>query len=87
MQLLEASQLTQSLKATADAHAKEGWLNARLTVAQADARGFGMLGSSMFIANPPHTLFDALQPVMPFLAQVLGQFDGARSALERSAKG
>ena len=87
LQLLEASQLPQRLKATADAHAKKGWLNARLTVAQADARGFGMLGSSMFIANPPHTLFDALQPVMPFLAQVLGQFDGARSALERSAKG
>jgi 23S rRNA (adenine2030-N6)-methyltransferase len=55
-------------------------------VAQADARGFGMLGSSVFIANPPHTLHDELQAVLPYLAQALAQFDGARSALERSAK-
>jgi 23S rRNA (adenine2030-N6)-methyltransferase len=50
-------------------------------------RGFGMLGSSVFVANPPHTLFEALQPVLPFLAQLLAQFDGAKSALERSARG
>ncbi|MBA4175254.1 MAG: 23S rRNA (adenine(2030)-N(6))-methyltransferase RlmJ [Leptothrix sp. (in: Bacteria)] len=87
LQLLEATQLPQRLKAAADAGAKKGWLHARLTVAQADERGFGMLGSSVFVANPPHTLFETLQPVLPFLAQALGQFDGARSALERSAKG
>ena len=86
LQLLEATQLPQRLKASADSGAKKGWLHARLTVAQADARGFGMLGSSMFIANPPHTLFEALQPVLPFLAQTLAQFDGAKSALDRSAK-
>jgi 23S rRNA (adenine2030-N6)-methyltransferase len=86
LQLVESAQLPQRLKAAADAGAKKGWLNARLTVAQADARGFGMLGSSVFIANPPHTLHDDLQPVMPYLAQALAQFDGARSALERSAK-
>ena len=86
LQLIEASQLPQRLKAAADTGAKKGWLNARLTVAQADARGFGMLGSSVFVANPPHTLFEALQPVLPFLAQALAQFDGAKSALERSAK-
>jgi 23S rRNA (adenine2030-N6)-methyltransferase len=89
LQLIEAAQLPQRLKAAAEVNgkpgAKKGWLLARLTVAQADARGFGMLGSSMFIANPPHTLHDDLQPVMPFLAQALAQFDGARSALERSA--
>ena len=83
--LVEAAQLPQRLKATADAAAKKGWLNARLTVAQADARGFGMMGSSVFVANPPHTLFSDLQPVMPFLAQALAQFDGAKSALEKSA--
>ena len=86
LQLVESAQLPQRLKAAADAGAKKGWLNARLTVAQADARGFGMLGSSVFIANPPHTLHDELQPVLPYLAQTLAQFDGARSALERSAK-
>ena len=85
LQLVEAAQLPQRLKAAADSGAKKGWLLARLTVAQADARGFGMLGSSVFVANPPHTLFPALQPVLPFLAQALAQFDGARSALERSS--
>jgi 23S rRNA (adenine2030-N6)-methyltransferase len=84
LQLVESAQLPQRLKAAADSGAKKGWVHARLTVAQADARGFGMLGSSMFIANPPHTLYDDLQPVMPFLATALAQFDGARSALERS---
>jgi 23S rRNA (adenine2030-N6)-methyltransferase len=86
LQLVEAAQLPQRLKAAADSGAKKGWLHARLTVAQADERGFGMLGSSVFIANPPHTLHDEMQPVLPFLAQTLAQFDGARSALERSAK-
>jgi 23S rRNA (adenine2030-N6)-methyltransferase len=86
LQLLESTQLPQRLKAAADSGAKKGWLHARLTVAQADERGFGMLGSSVFVANPPHTLFDDLQPVLPYLAQVLAQFDGAKSALERSGK-
>lgn len=84
LQLVEAAQLPQRLKAAADTGAKKGWLHARLTVAQADERGFGLIGSSVFVANPPHTLFGTLQPVLPFLAQVLAQFDGARSALERS---
>ena len=86
LQLLAAAQLPQRLKATADSAGKKGWLHAQLTVAQADERGFGMLGSSVFVANPPHTLFTALQPVLPFLVQNLAQFDGARSALDRSAK-
>ena len=84
LQLLASSQLPQRLKAAADQGAKKGWLNARLTVAQADARGFGMMGSSVFVANPPHTLHAALQPILPWLATELAQFDGARSALERS---
>ncbi len=86
VQLVEATQLPQRLKAAADSGAKKGWLHARLTVAQADERGFGMMGSSVFVANPPHTLHDELKPVLPFLAQALAQFDGAKSALERSAK-
>jgi len=86
LQLIEATQLPQRLKATADSAGRKGWLHARLTVAQADERGFGLLGSSVFVANPPHTLFDSLQPVMPWLAQVLAQFDGARSALDKSGK-
>ncbi|MCM0608546.1 MAG: 23S rRNA (adenine(2030)-N(6))-methyltransferase RlmJ [Ideonella sp. WA131b] len=85
LQLLEAAQLPQRLKAAADAGAKKGWIHARLTVAPPQARGFGMLGSSVFVANPPHSLFSTLQPVLPWLAQVLAQVDDAKSALEKSA--
>ena len=84
LRLVEAAQLPQRLKATADTSAKKGWLHARLTVALADERGYGMMGSSVFVANPPHTLFGQLQPVMPWLAEALAQFDGAKSALEKS---
>ena len=84
VRLVQAAQLPQRLKATVDTAGKKGWLHARLTVAQADERGFGMMGSSVFVANPPHTLFEELQPVMPWLAQALAQFDGAASALDRS---
>jgi 23S rRNA (adenine2030-N6)-methyltransferase len=87
LQLLEAAQLPQRLKASADSLGKKGWLHASLTVARADERGYGMLGSSVFVANPPHTLEAALRPVLPWLAQVLAQFDGARSALERGGPG
>lgn len=73
LQLLEARQLPQRLKASADAQAKKGWVMARLTVADADARGFGMLGSHVFVANPPHTLRATLQQSLPFLAQALAQ--------------
>ncbi len=83
--LIEATQLPPRLKAAADSGGKKGWLLARLTVAEPDERGFGMMGSSVFVANPPHTLHGALQPVLPFLARTLAQFDGAKSALERSA--
>ena len=86
LQLIESAQLPQRLKAAADSGAKKGWLHARLTVKQPDARGFGMLGSSVFIANPPHTLHGELQPVLPFLANAMAQFDGAKSALDRSAR-
>ena len=83
--LIEATQLPPRLKAAADSGGKKGWLLARLTVAQPTERGFGLMGSSVFVANPPHTLHGALQPLLPFLAQTLAQFDGAKSALERSA--
>jgi 23S rRNA (adenine2030-N6)-methyltransferase len=81
LRLLEATQLPQRLKASA-AGAKKGWLMARLTVAETDARGFGMLGSSVFVVNPPHTLADALRGVLPWLAQTLGQIASPTSALE-----
>ncbi len=82
LQLLEAAQLPQRLKASAEKLGKKGWLHARLTVAQADERGFGMLGSSVFIANPPHTLVGELRPAVAWLAQALAQFDGAHGMVE-----
>ncbi|MDR7271148.1 23S rRNA (adenine2030-N6)-methyltransferase [Pelomonas saccharophila] len=83
LQLLESTQLVQRLKASADAAAKKGWLHVRLTVAQADERGFGMLGSGMFIANPPFTLHDELAECLPLLVERLGQYDGANYVLEQ----
>jgi 23S rRNA (adenine2030-N6)-methyltransferase len=84
LQLLEAARLPQRLKA-ASAPAKKGWLHARLTVAQADARGFGMLGSSVFVVNPPHTLADALRAEGPWLAQALAQGVPGQWVLEARA--
>ncbi|MDE2611960.1 MAG: 23S rRNA (adenine(2030)-N(6))-methyltransferase RlmJ [Burkholderiales bacterium] len=84
LQLVEAARLPKRLQAAADAQAKKGWLHARLTVAQADARGFGMMGSSVFVANPPHTLRATLTPLLPWLAQALAQFDGAKGVVECS---
>jgi 23S rRNA (adenine2030-N6)-methyltransferase len=84
LQLLESAQLPQRLKASAEKLGKKGWLHARLTVAQADARGFGMLGSSIFIANPPHTLAAELRPAVAWLAQALAQFPGASGLVETS---
>jgi 23S rRNA (adenine2030-N6)-methyltransferase len=80
--LREAAQLPTRLKAVAQAQARKGWLNAGLTVAEPREGGFGLLGSGMFVINPPHTLKAALQETLPPLAQRLGRFDGARSTLE-----
>ena len=84
LQLLEATQLPQRLKNAAESLAKKGWLMARLTVSQAGERGYGLMGSNLFIANPPHTLRADLHPLMPWLCEALAQFDGASHRLEHS---
>ncbi|MDM4768376.1 23S rRNA (adenine(2030)-N(6))-methyltransferase RlmJ [Pelomonas sp. SE-A7] len=81
--LLESNQLPQRLKATADQMAKKGWLHVRLTVTQPDDKGFGMLGSGMFVVNPPFTLHDQLKDCLPWLVEHLGQYDGASFLLEQ----
>ena len=86
VQIVEAVQLPQRLKASAQTQAKKGWLHARLTVAEAGERGFGLMGSSVFVANPPHTLNGVLQPLLPWLAQALAQYEGAKGFVERSAR-
>jgi len=76
---LEAAQLPRRLEGLAP----KGWLHARLTVQQPDSQGFGLAGSGMFILNPPYTLHDQLQSVLPYLTEVLGQYDGANYLLEQ----
>ena len=85
LRTLESQQLPQRLQNSATKAAPKGWLHARLTVTQADERGFGLLGSSMFVINPPHGLHETLQSVLPCLVDELGQFDGANFLLEQQA--
>ena len=83
LQLLEAAQLPQRLQ-TASAPAKKGWLHARLTVRRAGERGLGLLGSQMFVVNPPQPLAPMLRECLPWLARVLAQDDAAGWELRTS---
>ena len=85
LQLLESARLPARLKAAAAGKAPKGWLLARLTVARPRERGFGMLGSWVFVANPPHTLAPALREALPFLARQLAEDDEAGSWLCESS--
>jgi 23S rRNA (adenine2030-N6)-methyltransferase len=85
LQLVESAQLPQRLAHAAEAHAPRGWLHARLTVDRSDARGFGLIGSSMVVINPPYMLHDTMAAVMPWLTDVLGQYDGAHFLIEHRA--
>ena len=76
---LAAAELPRRLEALAP----KSWLHARLTVQQPDAQGFGLAGSGMFVLNPPHDLAAQLQGVLPWLVDVLGQYDGAHFMLDR----
>ncbi len=78
---LEAAQLPKRLEGLAP----KGWLHARLTVQRPDSQGFGLAGSGMFIINPPYTLHDQLLTVLPYLTDVLGQYDEANYLLEQRA--
>jgi 23S rRNA (adenine2030-N6)-methyltransferase len=79
VQKLQATELPRRLEALAP----KGWLHARLTVQQPDAQGFGLSGSGLFIFNPPYTLHDRLQEVLPYLAKRLAQYDGASYSLDQ----
>jgi 23S rRNA (adenine2030-N6)-methyltransferase len=85
LDLRESAQLPVRLKAVAEAQARKGWLHARLTVAEPNERGFGMLGSGVFVVNPPHTLKEQLRHALPQLVRLLGQFAGASQRLEVGA--
>jgi len=55
----------------------EKTLNIAMTVQEPDEKGFGMLGSGLFVINPPWTLKDTMQDVMPYLVEKLAQYPGA----------
>ncbi|MEO6410651.1 MAG: 23S rRNA (adenine(2030)-N(6))-methyltransferase RlmJ [Burkholderiaceae bacterium] len=78
---LEAARLPKRLEALAP----KGWLHARLTVQEPDSQGFGLAGSGIFIFNPPHTLHARLLELLPYLIEVLGQYEGANFLLEQRA--
>ena len=86
LQRLEPKEMTDRLKAAADAQAKRGWVHVRMSVAEPDQSGFGMLGSGMLVINPPFVLHAMLQEVMPVLTETLGQYAGASFVLEKRTK-
>ena len=75
---VQAAELPRRLKALGAAD----WLHARLTVARADARGFGRAGSGVFVVNPPHTLRAGLERALPWLHAALQQAEGGGVLLE-----
>ena len=78
---LEAAQLPKRLIALAP----KAWLHASLTVQQSNEPGFGLNGSGVVVINPPHTLREELQAILPFLTQALGQYAQAHHVLEHRA--
>jgi 23S rRNA (adenine2030-N6)-methyltransferase len=78
---VEAAELPRRLEALAT----KGWLHVRLSVQQPDRQGFGLAGSGVFVINPPFTLHDEVLAVMPWLVDVLGQYDGANYLVEQRA--
>jgi 23S rRNA (adenine2030-N6)-methyltransferase len=55
----------------------EKTLNISMTVQEPDEKGFGMLGSGLFIINPPWVLKETMQSVMPYLVTQLAQYPQA----------
>jgi 23S rRNA (adenine2030-N6)-methyltransferase len=81
LQRLESHQLPQRLKPLAP----KSWLHVRMTVQHPVEQGFGLLGSGMFVFNPPWVLHDTLKEVMPWLTSALAQYEGASYVLEQRA--
>ena len=63
----------------------KSWLHVALRVQTPSKDGFGMHGSGMFVLNPPWTLHQTLQEVMPYLTKALAIDEGAEFTLEQQA--
>jgi 23S rRNA (adenine2030-N6)-methyltransferase len=86
VQLVEAAAMPKRLKAACEEIAPKGWLHARLSVAAPRPDGLGLLGSHVFVANPPHGLHESLQAALPALSARLAQFEGASYLVEQQAR-
>ena len=75
---LESAQLPKRLIGLAP----KSWLHASLTVQAPSEPGFGLAGSGILVLNPPFTLHEQLQGIMPYLAEALAQYAGAHFLLE-----
>jgi 23S rRNA (adenine2030-N6)-methyltransferase len=80
IQRVEAVELPKRLTSAAAA-APKGWLHAQLHVEPAQGDGFGLIGSSLFVVNPPFGLKQTLDECLPVLVERLGRYPGARFAL------
>ena len=78
LQRTEIAEMTAQLKTLPC----KNWLHAGLNVQAPSADGFGMHGSSMFILNPPWTLQQELEQILPCLVQLLGQDQHAEFVLD-----
>ncbi len=75
---LESQQLPERLKRVA----QSDWLHVTLHIGAPGDDGRGLVGSGMFIINPPWTLEAALKDTMPWLTQALARDGSARFSLQ-----
>ncbi|MEY3746619.1 MAG: hypothetical protein RL194_78 [Pseudomonadota bacterium] len=78
LQRPEPLQMVDKLKQLQPAN----WLDVTLTVQAPASSGFGMHGSGLFVINPPWTLPDTLNGIMPVLLEKLGLDQGAGWTLQ-----
>ena len=78
LQSLESQRLSKRLRALAPG----SWMDAQLWTAPPRADGFGLMGSGMFVLNPPFGLPQALREAGPWLAKALGQDGAGRFVLD-----
>ncbi len=75
---LESQQLPERLKRAARAD----WLHVTLTVGAPGSEGHGLVGSGLFIINPPWTLEASLKEALPWLTPLLARDSTARYTLQ-----